>query len=304
MPQEEITMSMEKRFCKNCNAELFGDFCSSCGQCDKDIHIPVKELAVEVLDLIPSFDKRLFRSIKPLLFKPGFLTLEYLSGKRKQYISPFKLYFFISFIFFLLGSLTDTKKDLQTAKDAIAADSLRITSKEDSAFVSVVSGDSNLRFTVGDSTKAESIFGPKAIGALRKMKSNPQLLFDKIKEHRPKIIFLLLPIFALLLKMLYIRYDALYIKHLVFAFYFHSFLFFIFLLVHLIELPSISIIRDYSDAMYLTIPVYLYYGLQRVYPQPKWKTIIKLFFLIVTYGITFLIAILSASAIIITVFYL
>ncbi|MEW5800435.1 MAG: DUF3667 domain-containing protein, partial [Bacteroidota bacterium] len=85
-------------YCQNCGAELHGEYCSSCGQRDRDFQVPVNELFHEFIEVIPVFDARLLRSLKPFLIKPGFLTLQYLSGKRRQYISPFKLYFFISFL--------------------------------------------------------------------------------------------------------------------------------------------------------------------------------------------------------------
>jgi len=40
----------------------------------------------------------------PLISKPAFLTKEYLSGRRVQYIAPFCLFLFLSLIFFLLTS--------------------------------------------------------------------------------------------------------------------------------------------------------------------------------------------------------
>ena len=95
--------------------------------------------------------------------------------------------------------------------------------------------------------------------ALQRMKSNPQLMFDKFKENRPKVIFLLMPVFALLLKLLYVRSKSLYIKHLVFSFYFHSFVFFILLVIDLIELTSIGFLDVASVTLYLFIPFNLYF---------------------------------------------
>ena len=297
-------MNEEKHCCKNCGAELSGEFCSSCGQRDKELHVPLKELAGEFLDLIPSFDERLFRSIKPFLFKPGSLTLEYLSGKRKQYISPFKLYFFISFLYFLASSFTDDQKVAQFNKTVAEVDSATVETKTDSAFVSVGSTDSGFRITVKDSSEVENIFGSKMIEALKKLKSNPKMLFQKIREHRPKIIFLLLPVFALMLKLLYYRSNVLFIKHLIFSFYFHSFIFSVFLLIVLCEITRVSVLENISAMFYLLIPVNLYFGLKRVYPQNQWKTAVKFFLLAISYMITFFIAFTIAGLLIIFLFYL
>ncbi len=296
-------MSDEKRLCLNCSAELHGEFCSACGQRDKEIHVPVKELASEFIDVLPSFDRRLRRSILPLIFSPGMLTLEYLSGKRKQYISPFKLYFAVSFLFFLVSSIADDTEVKKRALSGISSEHSERTSINDTAFVSVGNADNSLRFTVQDSAEVEQVLGPKMKTALKNLKANPGLMFDKIKEHRPKIIFLLMPVFALLLKLLYLRSRTLYVKHLVFSFYFHSFLFIIFLLTELIDIMPFSLMGYLTYPLYLGIPVNLYYGLKRVYRQTPWKTAVKLFLLSVTYTITFFLSISAAALIIIYLFY-
>jgi hypothetical protein len=291
------------RHCRNCSTELHGEYCSACGQKDTDINVPVKELASEFIEVLPSFDRRLLRSVKPLLFDPGFLTMEYLAGKRRQYLSPFKLYFFISFLFFLVSSFRDDSEQRQSALSAVAHDSSKITSTKDSAFVVVKQPNSSFTFSVKDSGEVESLFGPAMVTALRNMKANPGLMFDKIKEHRPKIIFVLLPFFALLLKLLYIRSGTLYIKHLVFSFNAHSFLFLVLLLTELIRMAHIPF-ADYATVpLYCTVPLNLFFGMRNVYGQSKGKTALKLFLLSTTYGVTFLLSISLAAFIIILFFY-
>jgi len=54
------------------------------------------------------FDSKFFRTILPLLFKPGWLTLEYMKGRRKSYVEPFKLFLVISVE--LMGFVTEVAK--------------------------------------------------------------------------------------------------------------------------------------------------------------------------------------------------
>ncbi len=295
---------MGKKYCQNCNAELHGEFCSSCGQRDKEIHLPVKELASELVEIIPSFDERLIRSIKPFLFKPGWLTMEYLSGKRRQYISPFKLYFFISFLFFFLIALNDPNTQYVNAKNLNSGDSVNVFANKDTIVALINGKQSGLKFTFVDSSKTSKLFGGEFSSRIKKMKENPQLIFDKIKEYRPKIIFLLLPIFALLLKLLYVRSKVLYIRHLVFAFYFHAFVFFILFLTDLFELVKGEFLDSYSSLLLIAIPLNLYFGMRRVYQQSRGKTMIKLFLLSVTYLITFFFTFLIAMLVLIKVLYI
>ena len=55
----------------------------------------------DLLDL----DSRFMRTMKPLLFKPGRLTRDYMEGRRFRYAPPMRLYIFSSIVFFLLAAL-------------------------------------------------------------------------------------------------------------------------------------------------------------------------------------------------------
>ncbi len=286
-------MSEEKRYCQNCSNELYGEFCSSCGQRDKELHVPVKELASEFLDVLPSFDERLIRSLKPFLFKPGFLTQEYLLGKRKYYISPFKLYFFISFLYFFISAInvSETKKNLRNG--LFKPDSVKTIINDDSTALSIRSSNSEVSFTIADSASIKKVFGKKFIEGFKSGQTNPQMFFDKIREHLPKMIFLLLPVFAVLMRLVYIRSKILYIKHLIFSFYFHSFIFFILLIDTLIEMVIPKGFKLYGNIILLSIPVYLFSGLKSVYGQSRWKTFIKFTLLALSHGIVFIFTLIA-----------
>ncbi len=89
---------MKSKNCKNCNYKLEKNYCSNCGQKDMDI-LKFREILKEFFDDILDLDSRAYRTLKYLLFRPGFLTIEYWKGKRMKYISPFKLILITSFIF-------------------------------------------------------------------------------------------------------------------------------------------------------------------------------------------------------------
>src|SRR5207244_3362388 len=48
------------------------------------------------------FDSNFFHTVHHLLFKPGFLSKEYLKGRRGSYLHPIRMYVFTSALFFLL----------------------------------------------------------------------------------------------------------------------------------------------------------------------------------------------------------
>jgi hypothetical protein len=53
-------------------------------------------MAAGVADDLLSLDARIVRTLRGLLFRPGFLTSEYLAGRRVGYVPPFRLYLLVS----------------------------------------------------------------------------------------------------------------------------------------------------------------------------------------------------------------
>ena len=79
------------RKCANCNEPLNGEYCAACGQHVVDIDVPLRKFLAESIHESFALDSKLFRTLKPLLFKPGFLTQEYLAGRRARYVPPISL---------------------------------------------------------------------------------------------------------------------------------------------------------------------------------------------------------------------
>ncbi len=101
--------TVEKIICKNCDTQFEGHFCPNCGQSVKDLDRPISVLVFDIMANMWAFDTRLFKTIKSLLFRPGEMADDYSAGKRARYMPPFRLYIFISFIFFLLLNIVSTR---------------------------------------------------------------------------------------------------------------------------------------------------------------------------------------------------
>jgi hypothetical protein len=88
--------------CANCGAKQKGDYCHKCGE--KYLKRSDFALSKFLKDAFRSFthlDSKLFSSLFLLMFKPGFLTAEYLKGKRKPYLKPLALFLIINALYFL-----------------------------------------------------------------------------------------------------------------------------------------------------------------------------------------------------------
>lgn len=88
--------------CENCGTTLAGPYCHKCGQHDFEFHRSFRHVFMEALETLFHFEGKFFRNIVTLLFSPGRLTAEFNAGKRAVQMPPFRLYLFVSFVFFLL----------------------------------------------------------------------------------------------------------------------------------------------------------------------------------------------------------
>lgn len=115
--------------CRNCGATLGGQYCGNCGQRASSRMISIWELTRDAFGDLFELDSRLWRTLIPLLFRPGKLTRDYLEGRRARYMPPFRTYLVLSIIFFLVAFF-DPEQEFSflfepappTAEEQLAAD--------------------------------------------------------------------------------------------------------------------------------------------------------------------------------------
>lgn len=98
-------------------------------------------------------------------------------------------------------------------------------------------------------------------------------------EYVPHMVFLLLPVFALILKLLYARRKRYYAEHFVFALHVHAFTFLLFTLMFVIGRAAVN------AWLFLALVLYVWVAMKRVYAQGVFRTTAKYFVLGGAYGI-------------------
>ena len=88
--------------CLNCGAELTGRYCYNCGQENTEPKETVLTLVSHFFNDITHFDGKFFSTVKYLITKPGFLSSEYIKGRRASYLHPIRMYVFTSAFFFII----------------------------------------------------------------------------------------------------------------------------------------------------------------------------------------------------------
>jgi Protein of unknown function (DUF3667) len=222
-------------FCHNCGIRLAGRYCAACGQKAVPLSVTLHEFFHELIHETLHVDGRIFQSIRRLLLSPGFLTREYLQGRRARWISPIRLYLVFSVIFFALS-----------APGGPGPMRLRIAG------------------TRGE-TQAEALqkLGYEDEDELRQ-ETNRALL-----RWAPRVMFVLLPFFAWLVAIAYRGVDRNYLHHLIFALHLHAAWFGVGACAAAVEIASPRI-GDAAQTLALAyVPVYAIVTFRKVYGRVR-----------------------------------
>jgi len=92
----------KEQVCLNCNARTFGPYCHICGQQNTEPRETFADLVIHFFNDITHFEGKFISSLRYLLVRPGFLTQEYIRGRRANYMNPVRMYVFTSAFFFIL----------------------------------------------------------------------------------------------------------------------------------------------------------------------------------------------------------
>ena len=356
------TAAPERR-CQNCGVPLLGEHCYACGQPTKGLVRHFTSIVGDFMDSVFELDSRILRTLGPLLFKPGYLSLEYFAGRRVRYVSPVRLFVFMSLVAFFAAQLSfdidkgavvddeagasqaskvgeigqvTTVAEVEALRDQAVAE-LQRARKETADVPGVGIGldvaekgiENEAERRIEEIRRAEAAGEPvpvrgaepgepsmsfngepwhpqknpirigflpdaanaklneqagRAQGNIKRIQEDPNLLKDAFLSTVPTTLFVLLPLFALLLKVAYVFKKRLYMEHLIVALHSHAFLCGALLVVVLLDvgadwvaaLPWLAGAMGWVEvAMIAWMPLYLLLMQKRVYRQGWIMTLLK-----------------------------
>lgn len=246
----------ENKTCLNCNYVVENKFCPNCGQENTETRQSFHYLFTHFIEDLTHYDGSFWKTIKGLLFKPGYLTKTYLEGKRKKFVPPVKLYIFISFVTFFLPTLLpgpslikfNEKKDVEkqevkTTKEEVNKESEKGLKEMNDEVEEELSGiDLPNRPRIKNLTQLDSIqknsqkaeklsdfeySAAKKIIKILKSKNRAELwnkAMESFVHTLPKVLFLYMPIFAFFLWLMHDKKKWYYFDSGVFTLHYFSFL--------------------------------------------------------------------------------
>jgi predicted RNA-binding Zn-ribbon protein involved in translation (DUF1610 family) len=274
--------------CLNCG-ESFGErgerrrrFCPECGQ-ETTVRAPtLGEFAQQFGGAYFATEGALWRTLRLLLLKPGELTRQYLSGRRKHYVLPLRLYLTISLLVLLLVRVVGSG-----SVEVKVGDPAEIAKENRNITINLRGGRAGMRNGV---FFCESLPAWVCKRIQRRVDIDPKKMLVEVESMKDRFLgnlggamFVLLPGFALWLKLAYRNRRLRYTEHLVFALHVHAFWF----LALLFTLPGWG---PLTGLTLLTVPVYTLIAMKRVYGGRRWPRLLRACLVSALYGTTLALA--------------
>ena len=292
--------------CLNCRHVVEQKYCPNCGQENTESRKTFHYLFVHFFEDLTHYENTFWRTIRYLLFKPSALTSEYLAGKRLSYLAPVRLYIFISFVTFLMIALFPGH-----SKETPADFNLDVSRKKEVP-KNIFTGDLN-DLKPGDgfdkfTKEVDSVqkYAPEE----KKLDSFSYWMIQKVKyvkEHNtkkeliskftesfvhniPKVLFIIMPLFAFILWLFHGKKRWYYFDHGIFTLHYFSFLLLVTSILFIIRrlvglfgeespLSFISSITDFFGGLWMFY--YFFPAHHRFYGETRWisffKSIVLLF---------------------------
>jgi Protein of unknown function (DUF3667) len=302
--------------CPNCAYPVTDHYCGRCGQAVDTHRRSVVHLLHDLVKDVASFDSRILRTARALLFEPGELAVAFREGRTQGYVPAVRLYLFVSLVFFLTlsatriaivqfvpivtpqkivvlhghtyavtpdGNSVEVSPALDDGKphDIVTMGHTVYFAREGALHPNVPADaikNMERRFEAAEADAGGSKWAwmiDVARRTNRELATNPAALTGALTAWIPRVLFLLLPLFALVLAAFYWRWRRQFylVDHLVFSLGFHTFGF-----VLLLAAAGLAQILPGALVARLTMGVlglYLILAMRRFYGQSWSRTAVK-----------------------------
>lgn len=278
--------------CPACGTALRGRYCHDCGQDAEARPRPLREFVLDAFSESNLVDGRTARTLVALAIRPGRLLEAYRAGAGSLYQTPVKLFVVMTALFLLALNFTDVALYQFVAQPIRADRPVTATADPDGVTVHLPNVMQEERWMQRRVEPAVDPAVTAAIAAAAGRATNEtdrqnllyenqtireqSIISDRLSAWLPNALWLLMPIYALLLAPLFGR-RRLLMEHLNFALWAHVTGFALLILLAFANrlgaaLPVWPVVLPYLA--YVTLAAARYYGLSRL--QALWRAMVHL----------------------------
>ena len=295
--------------CPNCGGPVEDRFCPRCGQRNATRIVSLGRLLRDVVDDQLSLNSALPRTLGALA-RPGHLSAEYRAGRIARYVPPFRLFLIASVLFFVVLSIVGDIDILwrnavrEIGREGVTAEGRTVRLEGDTLFV-IDSAGTRTRASVVrwgyDTTAVPGWLKPlsrrfkRQEAKLEALSTREALgvMLQGMEETAARAVFVLVPVFAAILKLLYVRRKRLYVEHFVFALHLHVAAFLGMTVALLAGWTWLWLVGLVAFA------VYLWMALRKFYAQGWVRTTLKM--LLLSLGYLLILSLVLAAVMFVTV---
>ena len=109
VPHRVKPMSQDDHVCATCGRHYVGNYCPQCGQSSQIGRYSFKNALLLFIDVWGLGNRGMFRALRDLMLRPGYMIRDYLRGMQMAYFPPFKMLFLICTLSLLIETGLNVK---------------------------------------------------------------------------------------------------------------------------------------------------------------------------------------------------
>ena len=291
-----------EKTCLNCGCDLVGPYCHCCGQ-KSHVHRSLRAFAQDFIAGLFNFEGKFWRTLPMLAWHPGDMTRRYIAGERARFISPVALYLFTVFAMFAVlnftGALSSTPVNIRDGvRIEIAEEKSALAKVEQARARAAAAGrdtaalDRSIAKRKENIADSENYLAGKPVVTtelgdetpswvkplIDRAQQNPDLFVQNIQEAASKYSWLLIPISAPFLWLLFpLRRRIKMYDHAVFVTYSLSFMMILVIAAGLLVATGLESIAGF---LFFVPPFHMYRQLKEAYQLGRFSALLRTLLLV------------------------
>jgi hypothetical protein len=220
-PHEVAPLADTQCKCACCGTEYVGNFCPRCGQSASVSRFSLKQAIDLFLDVWDVNNRSVFRTMRDMLLRPGYMIRDYLNGMQAGYFSPFKMFFLLATLSLLVENgffYSPENKNESTLDDFLTGIEVATTNENDESEVTTVSATEEDTAVSEAEQDSVSDTGKRIREKLENKRNNPTIknllkvgdIILKFSDENPALLTLMMLVLFSLSLFLFFRHCPLF----------------------------------------------------------------------------------------------